>query len=1053
MNRTVNIRKLRTTACATLLLGVTTVLPVSGQVRAPASVAIQFSRVAEVEEQLPQSSIYSIVESEEGFLWFATREGVGRWNGYDMDTWKHDPYSETTIPGNIVRQMVQDGSGDIWIDAENYQQVDAGIARIKAPAYNSVTRFDFSGGRLFLGRDKQLMVATADSIYAFESVTGTFRSTVGLDGVTGLPTEAAVDREGTIWLANDQGNIYRCASDDRQCARIPVETLVTDVVHYPDSELATVEVTRDGTVWIGYAGNIGFVEDGSGNISWIQVPDEVRRTPLADILKDDEGNLWLLGTSGVNLLRATDTTGVGEQYPLLTLGTDTENLAPICLHQDPSGNIWVGTVYGLYRHSPYAKQFQHYQHNPADPSSLSSGLVVSLAEDGEGNIWAGTIGGGVNKIKGPQQVDRYRSRSGDMTSLSNDIIWSLSSTSEGEIWAGTSLGINRYNPETDNFTRFYADPEDIEPIPDLAAPTMNSIVGMAMDSDDKLWFSDPVSSGMFPFLDTETEEFQSVELEDSLDPAYFMVDDRDNIWFGTSTGIFRMNQPAKDVELIARSPGTGSFDGILAFHQAKDGTIWAGTNSGLYGMTQDGEIHSRITSAEGLPSSTVYSVLDDDYGRLWVSTNRGIAALDFTTSDSLPRISSFDQTNGIRNTEFNRMAYLKASDGTLYFGGDNGITFFDPGDILPNTYIPPVVITTVERATRSGGSRLPFINATESLRIRPDEVTFSFEFAALSYVNTNRNKYAVMLEGWDESWIDIGEERRISYSNIPPGSYTFKVIGSNEDGVWNYQGSQVAVIVEPSFWQTWWFKFLLVLLVTGMCIMVSWMIFRQQYQRELTRIKAQRALERERNRISRDMHDEVGANLTEISILSELALRQGGDGSETYSLLNRIAGKSRDMLDSIGEIIWAINPHNDTGQRFTPYLREFAADFCENVGLKYELDFPLPSSSIQVASEFRRNVFLILKEALANTAQHASATTVWIALRYLDDNLVLTIADDGSGYPDDMVSSSGNGIRNMKSRAEEIGGSLTIQKRNERGGMSLSLRAPLPDLSKVTING
>lgn len=1023
------------------------------QVRAPASVPIHFSRVPEVEVHLPQSSVYEIVESEEGFLWFATREGVGRWNGYDMDTWKHDPYSESTIPGNIVRQMVLDGAGDIWIDAENYQQVDAGIARIKAPAYNTVTRYDFTGGRLFLDGDRRLMVATADSVYALDSPTGKFNALFELNGLNGLPTAAAVDHHGLIWLSTEAGNIHRCDLQEKSCSRVPVETQVSDIVHFPESEIATVIQTTDGTVWISYGGNLGFIQEDSATIEWMDVSDAVKHSTLADIARDNEGNLWVLGSAGVNLLRSNKPPSVSEQYPLLTLGSDTENLAPVSLYQDRSGNIWVGTVYGLYRHSPYARQFHHLQHEPSNPSSLSSGLVVSLAEDAYGNIWAGTIGGGLNRIQSDLKTTRYRYRSGDESSLSNDIVWTLSSTSRGEIWAGTSLGINRYQEDTDDFKRFYADPDDIDLIPDLAAPTLNSIVGMAMDGEDRLWFSDLISSGVLTYLDTKTEEFSTVDLQEPVDPGYFMIDEDNNVWFGSSTGIYKLKWLENELELIARSPGAGSFDGILAFHQADDGTVWVGTNSGLYGLTDGGEIHTRITSTEGLPSSTVYSVLDDDYGRLWVSTNRGIASLDFTTTDSLPRISSFDHTNGIRNTEFNRKAYLKARDGTLYFGGDTGITYFNPEDILPNTYMPPVVITAVERATRSGGSRLPFITATESLRIRPDEVTFAFEFAAISYVNTNRNKYAVMLEGWDESWIDIGEERRVSYSNIPPGNYTFKVIGSNEDGVWNHEGAEVDVIVEPTFWQTWWFKALLTILIASLFVIATWVIFRQRYQRELTAVKAQRALERERNRISRDMHDEVGANLTEISILSELALLQGGDGSETYSLLNRIAGKSRDMLDSIGEIIWAINPHNDTAQRFTPYLREFAADYCENVGLNYQLDFPLPASSVQVTSEFRRNVFLILKEALANAARHANAKTVWITLLYADDDLELRISDDGTGHPaaGTQENGSGNGIRNMMDRAKEIGGSLSITDRSEHGGMGLVLKAPLPMSSTVSV--
>ncbi len=1019
-------------------------LSATSQSRNPASVKIEFSQVTELERHLPQSSIYSIVEDRDGFLWFATREGVGRWDGYSMTTWKHDPYNESTIPGNIVRQMVQDGSGDIWVATQNYQQRDVGIARIKAPAFNSVTRFDHLQGRLVLNLQQELLVVSADSIYLFESEHGNFRGILGNVSSNDEIGDVIVDSDGDAWIAHSNGAIDRCDFEVYDCKNVIAPTQSSSAGVQPIPEASSLLESDSGKLWIAQVGALGWMDKENASVNWIrELPSDLAISLVSDLAEDRDGNLWILTSTGVYVMKQTSSGVSFEQYPLLTFGLDTENLAPIMLHIDRSGNVWVGTVFGLYRHSPYVKQFRHLQHDPSNPSSLSAGLVVSLAEDNEGNIWVGTIGGGLNKVDAELNVSRYRRQSWNDASLSNDVVWALQATSDGRVFAGTSWGMSEYRKKRNDFRRHLIDPLVNDFSRHLGVASVNSVAGMVVDRDDILWISDPVSTGKITWYNSNTETFGSESLPDSVDVGYMMVDDSNNLWFGSSRGIYRWKLPDGRAELFAHSPGAGGFDGILSFHRDDDSTVWIGTNSGLYEISPEGDIGSRITSEEGLPSSTVYSILDDDYGRLWVSTNRGIASLDFTTSDSLPRVSSYDDSNGIRNTEFNRNAYLKASDGTLYFGGETGVTFFDPKDILPNTYIPPIVITAVERATRTGGSRLPFVNSGDPLRIRPDEVTFTFEFAALSFVNSNRNKYAVRLEGWDESWIDLDGDRRISYSNLPPGEYRFRVIGSNEDGVWNYEGASVDVIVEPSFWQTWWFSLLLVLAIGAVIIFVTWIVSRQRFERQLNRVKAQRALESERNRISRDMHDEVGANLTEISILSELALRQQGDGSDTFNILSRIAGKSRDMLDSIGEIIWAINPQNDSGQRFTPYLREYAASYCENVGLSYQFDFPVSTSGVVVTSEFRRNVFLILKEALTNIVKHAEASKVWVSLEYADDTLKMLIRDDGCGAGGADLEPRGNGLGNMRHRSEEIGGSVTLSS-VPRGGTQVTLVAPLP---------
>jgi signal transduction histidine kinase len=375
------------------------------------------------------------------------------------------------------------------------------------------------------------------------------------------------------------------------------------------------------------------------------------------------------------------------------------------------------------------------------------------------------------------------------------------------------------------------------------------------------------------------------------------------------------------------------------------------------------------------------------------------------------------------------------------------------------------VLTALHRSTRAGTETVRYLGP-EPIEVAPDETTLTFEFAALSFTNPHHNQYAVMMEGFDMDWMALGTSRRSTYTNLPPGRYSFRVKASNEDGLWNEAGTAIPIIVYPRFYQTWWFRLLVVGAALGAVALAGWSVSRRQYRRELARLKARQALDTERARISRDMHDEVGASLTEIAILSEIAQRElysHGDGAPpddapSVERLSRIADTSRAMLDAIAEIIWAINPQHDRLDRLdrlSAYLREHAARVLEDAGMEARLSFPARAPTLPVTAEFRRNVFLVLKEALHNVIRHAGAHAVAVHLTLDAEGLALVIEDDGCGLPDDNKSPAdrpsgrgGNGLGNMAHRAEEIGGTLDVGAA-PGGGTRLALRAPLSPLHAI----
>jgi signal transduction histidine kinase len=362
----------------------------------------------------------------------------------------------------------------------------------------------------------------------------------------------------------------------------------------------------------------------------------------------------------------------------------------------------------------------------------------------------------------------------------------------------------------------------------------------------------------------------------------------------------------------------------------------------------------------------------------------------------------------------------------MFFGGSNGMVRFHPDSIKDNSYVPPIVIT----AFKTFDKIVPLdstISEKHSIEMSYKENVISFEFVALNYTNPEKNQYAYKLEGFDNEWIYCGTRRYATYTNLDGGSYIFRVKGSNNDGIWNNEGTSIAVIVTPPFWKTWWFRtfgFVAILLSVGGSIRYVEM---KKLKRTIEQLEQERALERERTRISQDMHDEVGANLTKIAIISELAMKNAGDVDGITTQLQSISKTSREVVDSIGAIVWAINPKNDRLDNLAGYLREYASDYFEIAKIDCRFDFPdeLPSHSL--SSVVRRNIFLTVKEAIHNIVKHSAATAVHIRLRLAGRQLEIGIEDNGKGFVMADISGYGNGLMNMKKRVESINGKFDIQ--------------------------
>ena len=528
------------------------------------------------------------------------------------------------------------------------------------------------------------------------------------------------------------------------------------------------------------------------------------------------------------------------------------------------------------------------------------------------------------------------------------------------------------------------------------------------------------------------------------------------VWFGMAgNGLACLDQD--QIRQFHRADGLPS-DYIECLHFDEDGALWIGTFGGGLCRLKHG-IFSVIDQPQGLPNSVIGDIEDDGRGFFWMSSHGGIIranrselndcadgknkvvnCLTYGINDGLPTIEC---------SEGLQPAGCKTPDGRLWFPTSKGLVVVAPNEVRKINPLPPQM--ALEDFLVDGK---PVTNITSPLKIAPGGSHFEFHYTGLSFVAPEKVGFKYRIEGLENEWKDAGQNRMAEYSFLPPGDYTFHVIACNNDGIWNETGVSLTFTLLPHFWQTWWFRFLGGLTMVAAASAVVWFDTRRRMRRRLEKLEREQAIERERTRIAKDIHDDLGASLTRITMLSQSARGETLLPEPVAKNLDRIFGTARELTRAMDEIVWAVNPRHDTLDSLANYLTRFANDFLSVAEIRCRLDVPLQLPVLPVTAEVRHNLFLAFKEALNNVVKHAAAGEVRVELKQERQQITLLVADDGRGFtpggPQESPSAEpgriarGNGLVNMKRRLAEIGGVCEIQSGPGRGTMvifSVPLRA------------
>jgi ligand-binding sensor domain-containing protein/anti-sigma regulatory factor (Ser/Thr protein kinase) len=1003
-------------------------------------------RHLKVEDGLSQSTILTIIQDKNGYMWFGTGNGLNKYNGYSFVIYSNIIDDPSSISSNAITSIFEDSKGTLWIgtvdgvlnrfnrEDETFTRfnITEGLNDFEVPAEqyydypvsfsrnnnNSITTIaEDNKGRLWTG-------TWGKGIIMFDPLTGnTEHFYKGKGGENGLShnriTKILKDSFGTLWIGTMGGGLNLLNTIVSNPRFIAYRHNKDDINSISDNKIISLLEDKNKNIWAGTFNNglnkvVKKLKDKNENLSFINYRHSYKSAGISSntvmaLLQDELGFIWI-GTFGGGLDRFDS-----DRETFLNFRKnkfDENSLADdevLAIYEDRSGIIWIGTHLGrgISKLERNKIKFNHLK-NSANENSLNDDVVWSIYKDKE-NLWIGTYRGGLNRRNSKGKFNYYTHNPADLNSISEDHVRSIKKDFEGNIWIGTySGGLNKFNPSTEKFISYRNNPSDNKSI------GANQVLSMVIAPDSVFWigtFGGGLNYFRYPYSDNiEFNKFVNIPGDEkslSDNRVYSVLRTKDGaIWAGTfGGGLNKLDAAAGTFKRYTNDPddpSSLSHDRVMAVYEDSKGRIWISTyGGGLNLFDRSTEKFKIYTRKQGLASDVLYGVIEDNDGNLWISTDNGL----FKFYPDSERFLHFDLVDGLQSHEFSGGAYFKSDEGEIYFGGINGVNYFFPDSISENDHIPPIVISSVKITGEQ------YYGEVNELHLAYDQNILTFEFAALDFTNPANNHYEYVLEGLETEWQSADARYRIAnYTNLSPGTYYFKVKGSNNDEVWNTEAAVIKIVISPPFWKEWWFLFM-ALLMAGLTI----------YYLSTIRIRNLLTIEKLKTKLAADLHDNIGAGLTEISILSELAVNDLSTLPDNYSgKLHNISETARQLIDNMSDIVWVVNPKRDSLNDLIIRLKDAYADLLSGMGISLKTFNIEKIEDVKLPMEYKQNLFMILKEGINNSIKHSYCKKITIEANLRNDIIEIIIKDDGIGINESAIE-SGNGLKNIEARARALG--------------------------------
>jgi len=805
---------------AILLAGVFCLLTSGAAELYAQNISMRFDHLT-IQDGLSQSTINDMLQDEKGFLWFATDDGLNRYNGYEFTVYKNVPDDSTSLSDNSISKIIEDRDGNIWVATRDgglnkFDRTTEQFTRYTSDPENTESLSDNYVTALFEDRSGVILVGTQEGLNIYQPEQDNFlHYKTDPDDTNSLQgnwiTSIFEDHNGIIWIGTQSNGLNRFDRETNTFTQYKNDPGTSTSLS--SDWVISIYEDRYDILWVGTQdGGLNSFDRKSETFRMYRHNPENPRSLNHDwvltMFEDSYGDLWVGTVSGLSLFDREDDKFI--DVSAINDAPDLANKSITALLGDRSGVFWVGTRdNALYKFVRSTASFKIYDSNMGNLLSLSDENVWAVEEDNTGSLWVGTNGGGVNRYNADRTERQiFRHDPGDTNSLSDNFVNTIFEDSDGTIWIGTLNGLERYDSNTDTFTHYKYEPGKENTIPG------NIITTISEDHLGKLWIG-TLNNGLSQY-DKDTGEFRnyasrSGDIESlSHNKIWSFYEDQDGVfWVGThGYGLNKYDRKNDVFQRYVNIPGdTSSISNnfINFIYQDASQRYWIGTLNGLNKFIPETETFQSYTVDDGLPNSVIYGIIEDDRGHLWLSTNKGIS--DFDPENEVFR--NYDQEDGLPSDEFRFGAYHRADDGTMYFGSINGLVAFEPDSIRDNPHIPSVVFTRLEVSNQPisiGDDSIlkESITEVDTLHFSYNDNVISFQFAALHYAAPVQNQYAYKLENFDEDWQYIGNRRFISFTSLPAGDYTLRVRAANKDEIWNEEGASLYITIPPPPWFTWW---------------------------------------------------------------------------------------------------------------------------------------------------------------------------------------------------------------------------------------------------------
>ncbi len=921
-------------------------------------------RTYSIEDGLSESVVYDIIQDQEGYIWLATGFGLNKFDGLEFQQFFEDNGLLNSQTGTV---------------------------------------FEASDGRIWVGTIQGAQYLVEDSVYSDPNLKS-------------LETQSVInifeDEEGGLWFGTESNGVWHYFGD----AQIEVYTASNGL---SGNQVRDITQTKDGAIW--FATRDGLTKLKDGNFSSFHVEDGLPENRIRDLEPDpqDPNSIWIATRNGLSKYDGQSFINYTEND-----GLSDPRIRDLTWYND--NDLWLATEGGVSRFRNGL--FENF----TTSEGLSADIIYSAITDREGNIWFGTFGGGANLFLGAY-FENFDTNSG----LPNNLVTSMAEDSEGKLWIGSyggglvsyhnnefsyfysqnGLPDNRvYHLSTDSNGRTWIGMRDgLAYFRDGRLNTLNSsefpfrkVRGVMEANDGTIWVS-TYDEGLIRFNESGYEQFT---IENGL-PNNTVIATVENeggsLWIATYGGVVLMQDDEFIVfDLEDGVPNLGVMDIILD----DSGTVWVSTFGGVAWF--DGVKFVDITFEDGLPGRVCYFIEQDNDGIFWIGTNAGIARLDiekYYSSNSRDRdeaIQILQQDQGLIADEANLGAVYEDSNGNLWFGTVDGVSRFSPSEYRGNQVEPRVKLT----GFTASGREYEF----DHIDLKHDRDFIEIDFAAINFSAPDLVNYRYRVSGIDPTW-QYTTERVAKYPSLPPGEYTFEVQARNSSGIWSYNTASVDFILNPPYWMTWWFISLIVIAISGIIY-----LFYRNYQ-----ILKMVDIERMRVRIASDLHDDVGASLTEIALQSDF-LQASSVNSELKNSLSQIGKQCRKIVTALDDIVWSIDARNDTLGDLTDRMQDYILNVLEPMNFNVSYDFEELKMEDRIPVPVKENLYLIFKEAVNNIAKYSNGDKVIVTMNSNNSDFRFIIHDNGNTGK--SKKKTGHGLRNMEMRAHRMGGQVDISDDN-----------------------